>query len=81
MTRLPDPSSPLDAQAAAIAFDLLFDADLPETEIAAFLVTMARRGESAIEASDHLARAPYIIAFASDGTPPPVPDIFRPASV
>jgi len=49
MTRLPDPSSPLDAQAAAIAFDLLFDADLPEAEIAAFLVTMARRGESAIE--------------------------------
>ncbi|MFP5433855.1 MAG: anthranilate phosphoribosyltransferase, partial [Alphaproteobacteria bacterium] len=50
MTRLPDPSSsPLDAQAAAIAFDLLFDADLPEAEIATFLVTMARRGESAIE--------------------------------
>ena len=49
MTRLPDPSSPLDAQAAAIAFDLLFDADLPEADIAAFLVTMARRGESAIE--------------------------------
>ena len=49
MTRLPDPSSPLDAQAAAIAFDLLFDAKLPETEIATFLVTMARRGESAIE--------------------------------
>lgn len=49
MTSLPDPSSPLDAQAAARAFDLLFDADLPEADIAAFLVTMARRGETAIE--------------------------------
>ena len=42
-------SSPLDAQAAARAFDQLFDADLPEADIAAFLVTMARRGETAIE--------------------------------
>ena len=49
MTSLPDPSSPLDAQAAARAFDQLFDADLPEADIAAFLVTMARRGETAIE--------------------------------
>lgn len=49
MTSLPDPSSPLDAQAAARAFDLLFDADLPDADIAAFLVTMARRGETAIE--------------------------------
>ena len=49
MTRLPDPSSPLDAPTAARAFDLLFDADLTEGEIAAFLVTMARRGETATE--------------------------------
>ena len=49
MTSLPDPSSPLDAQAAARAFDMLFDADLPEADIAAFLVTMARRGETAME--------------------------------
>ena len=49
MTSLPDPSQPLDAQAAARAFDLLFDADLREADIAAFLVTMARRGETAIE--------------------------------
>lgn len=49
MTRLPDPATPLDAQQAAMAFDLLFDADLPEEEIAGFLVTMARRGETAIE--------------------------------
>lgn len=49
MTRLPDPTGPLDAQQAATAFDLLFDADLPEEEIAGFLVTMARRGETATE--------------------------------
>ncbi|CCW19194.1 Anthranilate phosphoribosyltransferase [Sphingobium indicum BiD32] len=49
MTSLPDPSQPLDAQAAARAFDLLFDADLPEADIATFLITMARRGETAIE--------------------------------
>lgn len=49
MTRLPDPSSPLAPEVAAQAFDLLFDADLPEADIAAFLVTMARRGETAVE--------------------------------
>jgi anthranilate phosphoribosyltransferase len=49
MTRLPAPSIPLDADAAAQAFDLLFDADLADEEIAAFLVAMARRGETATE--------------------------------
>lgn len=49
MTRLPDPATPLHAEEAAQAFDLLFDADLPEQDIAAFLVTMARRGETATE--------------------------------
>jgi len=49
MTSLPDPSIPLSREAAAQAFDLLFDADLPESAIAAFLVTMARRGETATE--------------------------------
>lgn len=49
MTSLPDPSSPLAPHAAAQAFDLLFDADLPNAEITAFLVTMARRGETAVE--------------------------------
>lgn len=49
MTSLPDPSAPLDAPTAACAFDLLFDADLAEQDIAAFLVTMARRGETATE--------------------------------
>lgn len=49
MTRLPDPSAPLSVTDAQIAFDLLFDADLSDDDIAAFLVAMARRGETAIE--------------------------------
>ncbi len=49
MSRLPDPALPLCPADAARAFDLLFDADLPEDEIAAFLVAMAERGESAVE--------------------------------
>ena len=49
MTRLPDPSAPLSAADAQIAFDLLFDADLTDDDIAAFLVAMARRGETATE--------------------------------
>ena len=49
MTRLPDPAAPLSVNEAAAAFDMLFDGDLSETEIADFLVTMARRGETAVE--------------------------------
>jgi anthranilate phosphoribosyltransferase len=49
MTRLPDPSAPLSAADARIAFDLLFDADLTDDDIATFLVAMARRGETATE--------------------------------
>jgi len=49
MTNLPDPATPLNAEEAARAFALLFDADLPEAEIAAFLIVMAERGETAIE--------------------------------
>lgn len=49
MSRLPDPALPLDADAAARAFDLLFDADLPEADIAAFLIAMSERGETATE--------------------------------
>ena len=49
MTRLPDPALPLSATEAAHAFDLLFDGDLSDDDIAAFLVTMAKRGESATE--------------------------------
>ena len=46
---LPDPSTPLSQADAARAFDLLFDADLPEADIAAFLVAMSERGETATE--------------------------------
>ena len=49
MTNLPDPAAPLNAEEAARAFAMLFDADLPEAEIAAFLIVMAERGETAIE--------------------------------
>lgn len=49
MTRLPDPAAPLDAATAALAFDLLFDADLPEAEVASFLTTLSDRGETATE--------------------------------
>lgn len=49
MSRLPDPALPLDVDAAARAFDLLFDADLPEADIAAFLIAMSERGETATE--------------------------------
>jgi anthranilate phosphoribosyltransferase len=49
MTRLPDPTLPLDADEATHAFDLLFDANLPEAEIAAFLIAMSERGETAVE--------------------------------
>ncbi|MGE4324041.1 MAG: anthranilate phosphoribosyltransferase [Sphingobium sp.] len=49
MTDLPDPAVPLDAAAAARAFDLLFDADLAEADIASFLVALSDRGETATE--------------------------------
>lgn len=49
MTALPDPASPLTVDQAAHAFDLLFDADLPEAQIASFLIAMAERGETATE--------------------------------
>ncbi|HKT76512.1 MAG TPA: anthranilate phosphoribosyltransferase [Sphingobium sp.] len=49
MTSLPDPSAPLEPAEATRAFDLLFDGDLPDAEMASFLVTMAQRGESAVE--------------------------------
>lgn len=49
MSVLPDPSLPLEAETADLAFAQLFDAELPEQEIAAFLVAMAERGETAVE--------------------------------
>ncbi|EQB15639.1 anthranilate phosphoribosyltransferase [Sphingobium lactosutens] len=69
MTRLPDPSTPLSGEAATVAFDLLFDADLPDEDIKAFLVTMARRGETATEiaAAARAMRARMIAVSAPSG--------------
>ena len=69
MTRLPDPSTPLSGEAATAAFDLLFDADLPDEDIKAFLVTMARRGETATEiaAAARAMRARMIAVSAPPG--------------
>lgn len=69
MTSLPDPSAPLSADIAATAFDLLFDGDLGDDAIAAFLVTMARRGETATEiaAAARAMRARMIPVSAPEG--------------
>ncbi|MEC3949518.1 anthranilate phosphoribosyltransferase [Sphingobium sp. HWE2-09] len=69
MSRLPDPSSPLAPDAAALAFDLLFDADLTDADIADFLVAMARRGETAVEiaAAARAMRARMISVSAPTG--------------
>ena len=69
MTRLPDPSLPLSPADAALAFDLLFDAELPENDIAAFLVAMAERGETATEiaAAARAMRARMIPIAAPEG--------------
>ena len=69
MISLPDPAAPLSADDAALAFDLLFDGDLPETKIADFLITMARRGETAVEiaAAARAMRTRMISVNAPDG--------------
>lgn len=69
MTSLPDPAAPLSADEAAHAFDLLFDGDLSEAQIADFLVTMARRGETAVEiaAAARAMRARMIPVNAPEG--------------
>ncbi|TPE59506.1 anthranilate phosphoribosyltransferase [Sandaracinobacter neustonicus] len=46
MTSLPDPSRPLDPETAADAFDRILGADLSDSDIAAFLVALAERGET-----------------------------------
>jgi anthranilate phosphoribosyltransferase len=47
--RLPDPSRPLDREEAALAFDRILGAELADSEIAAFLVALAERGEMPAE--------------------------------
>ncbi len=46
---LPDPSAPLSRDAAAAAFAAILDGEVADAEIAAFLVNLSERGESAIE--------------------------------
>jgi anthranilate phosphoribosyltransferase len=46
MTALPDPSRPLDSQAAAEAFAAIFDGKVEDDRLAAFLTTLAERGET-----------------------------------
>ena len=46
---LPDPASPLDADAAADAFARILDGDVDDAALAGFLVTLADRGETVTE--------------------------------
>jgi anthranilate phosphoribosyltransferase len=47
--RLPDPSRPMDRDQAAQAFDRILGGDLADAEIAAFLLSLAERGETPAE--------------------------------
>lgn len=49
MSLLPDPSRPLDPQAAADAFAAIFDGKVDDGALATFLVTLAERGETVDE--------------------------------
>jgi anthranilate phosphoribosyltransferase len=49
MTILPDPSRPLDAQAAADAFAAIFDGKVDDAALTGFLITLAERGETVDE--------------------------------
>lgn len=49
MTALPDPSRPLDAEAAADAFAAIFDGKIDDAALAGFLTTLAERGETVAE--------------------------------
>ncbi len=48
-TRLPDPSRPLDEETAAAAFDAIITGDVADDAIAAFLLALSERGETADE--------------------------------
>jgi anthranilate phosphoribosyltransferase len=51
VTALPDPARPLDADAAADAFDRILEGRVADDAIAAFLVALAERGETPAEIS------------------------------
>jgi anthranilate phosphoribosyltransferase len=67
MTVLPDPTRPLDADAAAEAFAAIFDGKVPDDALAAFLIAMADRGETVPEivAAARALRARAIRPFAA----------------
>jgi anthranilate phosphoribosyltransferase len=70
MSVLPDPSRPLDADEAAAAFAALLDGAPSDEEIAAFLIAMSGRGETATEiaAAARAMRARMIPIGAPPGT-------------
>jgi anthranilate phosphoribosyltransferase len=49
MNALPDPSAPLDEQAANAAFAAILDGDADDEAVGRFLITMSERGETALE--------------------------------
>jgi anthranilate phosphoribosyltransferase len=49
MSPLPDPSAPLDEQAANAAFAAILDGDADDEAVGRFLITMSERGETALE--------------------------------
>jgi anthranilate phosphoribosyltransferase len=69
VTRLPDPAHPLDADAAATAFDRILSGDVADDSIAAFLVALAERGETPAEiaAAASALRARMLPVAAPDG--------------
>ncbi len=69
MSALPDPALPLDADRAAQAFDLILAGAVDEDAIAAFLVALADRGETAAEiaAAAGVLRQRMLAIAAPDG--------------
>lgn len=65
MSRLPDPTAPLAPQAAAEAFAAIFDGKVGDEALAAFLTTLASRGETVDEvvAAARALRARAIMPF------------------
>lgn len=49
MTKLPDPGRPLSAEAAVRAFDAILDGEIADADLAAFLLALSERGETADE--------------------------------
>ena len=71
--RLPDPSRPLDQEAAATAFDAIITGDVADDDIAAFLLSLSARGETA----DELAAAASVLRrlMLAINAPPGVIDL------